>query len=301
MTGALWAIVAGVGFGIFQTLNRRAVHGMDVFVATFMQLAISAGVLIGISVLTVDISPVWTASPSTLIYFALAGLLHFFIGWTFLNSSQKRIGAARTSALIGTTPLFAAVISLFTLGEVPSLYGIGGMLLIVAGVFVTTNPLARPADGEPTDSQKSGRWIALALGLAAPLFWAISPTFTRLGLQGLHSPLLGVTIGMIASTLCYAVAIGVRSLRTPIGAISMDSIVFKVAAGVLVGLSTWLRWIAIDLAPVAFVIALTLVSVPTVNLLTPLVVDHKVEQVTATVWGGSLLVVAGSLILTLTG
>ena len=56
----------------------------------------------------------------------------------------------------------------------------------------------------------------------------------------------------------------------------------------------------LDLAPVAFVIALSLTSVPTVNLLTPLVVDRQVERVTARVWGGSALIVAGSLVLILT-
>ena len=30
MTGALWAAASGVGFGIFQSLNRRAVAQMDV-------------------------------------------------------------------------------------------------------------------------------------------------------------------------------------------------------------------------------------------------------------------------------
>jgi hypothetical protein len=39
--------------------------------------------------------------------------------------------------------------------------------------------------------------------------------------------------------------------------------------------------------------------VPTVNLLTPLVVDRQVEQVTAQVWLGSALIVSGSLVLIL--
>ena len=96
MTGALWAVVAGVGFGLFQTLNRRAVQGMDVFVATFLQLVISAVVLAGISLATQDMSRLWQAPLSAWLNFSIAGLLHFFIGWTFLNASQKRIGAART-------------------------------------------------------------------------------------------------------------------------------------------------------------------------------------------------------------
>jgi drug/metabolite transporter (DMT)-like permease len=300
MSGALWAVVAGVGFGIFQTLNRRAVADMDVFVATFMQLAVSAVMLIGISVATQDISQLWRATPSAWLNFCVAGLIHFFIGWTFLNASQKRIGAARTSALIGTSPLFAGAISFVTLGETPGLLGLAGVALIVAGVLVTNNPMAKSQGNSENSSPALVTWISLTLALAAPLAWSISPTFTRYGLQSLRSPLLGVTVGLTASALAYGVALGIRSLGSPLGAISTDALLFKLIAGVFVGLSTWLRWIALDLAPVAVVLALSLVSVPTVNMLTPLVVEKHIEQVTTQIWLGSALIVAGSLILIFT-
>ena len=94
MSGALWALAAGAGFGLFQSLNRQAVRGMDVYVATFVQLAVSALILGVVSVATEDLSPLLTASFSTYLYFVAAGFFHFLIGWTFLNASQKQIGAA---------------------------------------------------------------------------------------------------------------------------------------------------------------------------------------------------------------
>jgi drug/metabolite transporter (DMT)-like permease len=300
MSGSLWAIAAGVGFGLFQTLNRRAVERMDVFFATFLQLSISAVVLIAVSVATQDLNLLWQASPAAWLYFSAAGLLHFFIGWTFLNASQKRIGAARTSALIGTSPLFAAAVSLVTLGEGLTWTGILGIVLIVAGVVITSMPFSNgKTEGSGTDKPGAG-WVAMAIALAAPLCWSISPTFTRLGLDGLHSPLLGVTVGMTASSLCYGVAFALRRSPISLSEIGREALTYKIAAGVLVGLSTWMRWIALDMVQVAQVLALSLASVPTVNILTPFVVDKKVEQVTARVWGGSALIVAGSLVLILT-
>jgi drug/metabolite transporter (DMT)-like permease len=299
MTGALWAVIAGVGFGTFQTLNRRAVAGMDVFVATFMQLAVSAIMLAGISFATQDMSRLWNAPLSAWLNFSIAGMIHFFIGWTFLNASQKRIGAARTSAMIGTTPLFATFFSMLTLGEVPSLFGVVGMALIVAGVLVTSNPWSGRANGVDSSTSQNS-WVSIALGLAAPVAWSISPTFTRLGLKGLDSTLLGVTVGLAASALAYGAALAVKSVRSPIGPVSTDALMFKLVAGVLVGFSTWLRWIALDLAPVGYVLALSLTSVPTVNILTPFFVEKHVEQVSVQVWAGSALIVAGSLILILT-
>ena len=44
-------------------------------------------------------------------------------------------------------------------------------------------------------------------------------------------------------------------------------------------------------------LALSLVSVPVVNLLSPLLVGRHIEQVTVQVWLGSALIVGGSLVL----
>ena len=45
MSGQLWALIAGVGFGTFQASNRRAAQRLDVYLSTFLQLIVSAVVL----------------------------------------------------------------------------------------------------------------------------------------------------------------------------------------------------------------------------------------------------------------
>ncbi len=303
MTGPLWALAAGLGFGVFQALNRRAVQGMGVMVATFLQLLVSAVVLAGISAATQDIGLLIRAPALSLLQFAIAGWLHFLVGWTLLNASQKSIGAARTSSLIATTPLFGAFAAALTLQEIPSWTSLAAILLIVAGVYVV-NELrlrSRPEEIQRADAgaKPNAGWRGLGYGLAASACWSLSPTFIRRGLQGLPSPLLGVTVGIAVSAAAYAVLLAVRSRRGSLGSVSLDSLAFKLAAAFLVGLSTWMRWLALDLAPVALVLAITLVSVPVVNLLSPLIVGRKVERVTAQVWLGSGLVVSGSLVLIL--
>jgi uncharacterized membrane protein len=71
----------------------------------------------------------------------------------------------------------------------------------------------------------------------------------------------------------------------------------KLLAGVLVAFATWSRWVALDDAAVGVVLALNLVSVPIVLFLAPLLSGRHLEQVTARVWAGAALVVAGSLAL----
>ncbi len=297
MSGTWWAILAGVGFGLFQTVNRRALDGMDVYLATFLQLLVSALVLIVISLATQDMRLLLTASPSALINFALGGFVHFFVGWTFMNASQKRIGAARTSPLIGTTPLFAAIIAAFTLSEFPDLLSWVAMGLIVAGVYLTSKQPENP--GTDQKAQRTGLWQSSWPGLSAALCWAISPIFIRFGLQDLPSPLFGVTVGLTASALGYGLVLLWQRQRGSGNATSGEALFFKLVAGLLVGLSTWARWIALDLAPVAIVLALTMVSTPVVIVLSPLVSGRHIERITPELWLGAGMVIGGALMLTL--
>jgi drug/metabolite transporter (DMT)-like permease len=292
MSGELWALLAGTGFGLFQTVNRRAVQGMDVYFATFIQLVVSAFVLAGIASFTENVNILFTAPLTAILNFALAGFFHFFIGWTFLNASQKKIGAARTSPLIGTTPLFATVIAALTLREFPSFWVLFGIMLIVIGAYV----ISEKSGG--TDHPIETGWRNAWLGLSAALCWAISPIFIRAGLKELPSPLLGVTVGAAASALGYGIILLWQKLQGMKLEATNDAWLFKIMAGILVGLSTWMRWIALDLAPVAVVLAISMVSTPVVILLSPYVAGKHLERVTVTLWMGAVLILGGALLLT---
>jgi drug/metabolite transporter (DMT)-like permease len=313
MTGALWAILSGVGFGIFQAINRRAILRMDVFMATFLQIFVSALVLMVATLLTVDRSIIAGLTRTAVINFSLAGILHFFFGWTFLNASQKHIGAARTGSVIGMLPIFGAVFAALTLSELPALFGTAGILLIVGGVYLVNErslnrrPVVNAGiHGETAigktavvEGKATGVW-SLRFGLAAAMLWSLSPTFLRYGLAEVPDPLLGATIGMVASTIGFAAVLLFRWQRNMMGPVVLDAVKDKIFAAILVAIAIWLRWISLDLAPVAVVLALSLVSVPVVNLLSPLMSGHDLENVTAQVWSGSGLIIIGSLILIFT-
>jgi drug/metabolite transporter (DMT)-like permease len=135
------------------------------------------------------------------------------------------------------------------------------------------------------------------LGLGTAACWAISPLLIREGLQQVPSPGLGVTISMVAATIPQGAVVAMRR-RRGLGEPPMwDALGLKLAAGVLVGLSTWTRWEALALTPVAVVLALGLLSVPTVILVAPPLAGRHEEPVTARILLGAALVVVGSLVL----
>ena len=226
--------------------------------------------------------------------FAAAGLVHFSLGWTLLNLSQKRLGAARTSPLLAATPLFGVVVAAVTLHELPSRHTLAGVALIVGGVYLVELDRLRRAGPAVPIPPDAAVWTASLFGLGTALCWAVSPVLIRRGLQDLPSPLLGVTIGLVAATLAYGLALlrpGGRRLE-----VSREAIAWKLGAAVLVGVSTWTRWYAVALVPVAVVLGLGLLSVPTVMAAAPLLVGRQAERVTPAVLAGSALVVAGAAV-----
>lgn len=289
MTGVLWAAASGIGFGLFQSVNVRAVRQLeDVYVSTFLQLLVAAAVLLVACIVAGDLPLLSDASAWAWTSFALAGAIHFFLGWTLLNASQDRIGAARTSPLLTMTPLFGVAIAAVTLGQLPGAAALGGIAVTVAGALVITDPR----------SEAGIRWQDGVPGLATAFLWALSPVFTVEGLDELDSPLLGVTIGMVFSVLAYALVLAVApGERRSALDLPREGVALKLISGVLVALSIWGRWLALDVAHVGVVLALNLLAVPTVLLLAPVIAGRHVEHVDARIWLGAGLVVAGTLIL----
>jgi uncharacterized membrane protein len=133
--------------------------------------------------------------------------------------------------------------------------------------------------------------------LSAAFFWAVSPIFIRLGLNDLPSPLLGVTLGVTASAVAYGVILLWQRRQWMSEPIGNEAWIYKLIAGVLVGFSTWMRWVALDLTSVAVVLALSMISAPVVIVLSPLISGKHLERVTTVLVAGTGLILGGALIL----
>jgi drug/metabolite transporter (DMT)-like permease len=288
VSGVLWATASGIGFGLFQSINRRAIRGIeDPYVSTFLQLSVATAILVVASLLSQDLSQLGEASGEAIALFAVAGVIHFVLGGLLLNMSQMRIGASRTAPLITLTPLFGVVLAAITLGELPSVLVLAAIVPIMAGAWL----LASGGSGQVAIERDS----IFAFGTA--FMWALSAVLTVEALDGLDSPLLGVTLGLLAATATLGGALVARGSLGTIRSIARNTLALKVSAAVLVAFATWFRLLALGETDVAVVLATNLVGVPITLVLAPMMVGRHVEQADARIWFGGLLVVAGVLAL----
>jgi drug/metabolite transporter (DMT)-like permease len=292
MNGALLAAASGVGFGLAQITNARALSGIeDPFASTLVQIVVAALALTVLSLGTGELldaldAPLWALGD-----FAIAGVLHFLAGWSFFNLSQRRIGAARTSPLLTTVPLFGVVIAAVTIGQLPGPLALAAIGLMCAGAWVVAM----------RGGLKAPRIADAVPGLGCAFLWALSPIFIVRGLDGLGSPLAGITIGLLVAVAACVPAYALwRGGERAWQAVGTAVVWPKLLAGVLVAISTWWRWAAFEDATVGAVLALSLLSVPVVLLLGPVIAGRHVERVTAELWGGAGLVLTGALILMVT-
>jgi drug/metabolite transporter (DMT)-like permease len=288
VSGVLWATASGIGFGVFQSLNRRAIRGIeDPYVSTFLQLSVATAVLVVASLISEDLGQLGDASGEAIGIFAAAGIIHFVLGWLLLNISQARIGASRTAPLITLTPLFGVLLAVVTLGELPKVAALVAIAPIMVGAWL----LASRGSGRVAIERDS----IFAFGTA--FMWALSAVLTVKALEGLDSPLLGVTVGLLAATAALGGALLARGSLGGIRLIARNTLALKLSAAVLVAFATWFRLLALGETDVAVVLATNLVAVPITLVLAPIMVGRHLEQADARVWIGGGLVAAGVLAL----
>lgn len=154
--------------------------------------------------------------------------------------------------------------------------------------------------GDPLPIERI-RLVDALPGLGIALSFAISAILVRNGLLEFPHPLLGVTLGMLASVLAYGGWLLWVSRRSTFDSPGRAAWYFQALAGVLIGLGTWARYIATDLTEIGVVLALGRVNTPLVLLVSPLLFGQKQEPVTVKVWFGAGLIILGSLLLIVGG
>lgn len=257
--GVLPALGAAVAFAAFQLVNARILTRVGVQRGIRGILVLGALALGAVTLLTDGAGPWRDATPRALAMSALAGLVHFLLGWSLLGTAQRRIGAARTGALVGAVPFAGALLALLVLDEPLTAAQVAGLVVVTGGVALVAVGAGRVPGG--AGSPVSG--VAAALATAG--CWSVSPLLIREGLAGIRSPVAAATVGLVAGAAVSSVLLAVRRHGGGPGATPAPPRRLLTLGAALVAGALWLQWTAFGLGSVAVVLVtlqLTPVLVP---------------------------------------
>jgi drug/metabolite transporter (DMT)-like permease len=274
------ALTTAVSFGIVPVFIKMA-FGRGGQTGTGLVLALFFAVIVNFGLAFV-IDPGWQLlTPPAIAAFVLGGLAGNAIGrrWSFM--SIDLLGASRSSALRGSSPVITTILAMVLYREEVSVLQWAAILAIVAGgVLVNWNP-------DADRRQWLGRGVFYAL--AAATSYGIRPLILKFGLNIADIPLAAACIGA-ASALLYTL---VREDRSQLLSTRIDAAFkFWVVSGLIGAVGLVSLTFALAQGDVSVVYPLTS-SAPLFTVGFTAVMLRGVEQITARLILGTVLVVAG--------
>ena len=133
MVGIVTSLVGGVLLGLFQTFHAKT-EALSVRSATALLLSFAVVLANAAVLITAGLAPYAALDAASLVWFAAAGAIHFVGGWMLIGLSQRAVGVGITGVLVGTTPVFTALVAWLALGETLSPKDLFGVALVVVGV-----------------------------------------------------------------------------------------------------------------------------------------------------------------------
>ena len=136
--GILFSLLAALFFSLSHITVRKGVIILGVSSGTIIMLLAGTISTLAIAIVLEGFDVLRPLNLTSILFFAVGGVIHFLGGWGFQNASASRIGPARLSAMTGSTPLFATILAFISLNQVVNIYIVAGVLLIVIGILVIT-------------------------------------------------------------------------------------------------------------------------------------------------------------------
>ena len=131
LMGAGWCILAAVSYGLFVTLNKRLSY--DPMLNMMLYYILSAIVGIGGVAITGRFPML---SGIQILGFAWIGLGDYAIAYVSWALAMKAGDTAKVANLAYITPFLSLVVAHFVLGDPITVWSVGGLAVIVAGIFL---------------------------------------------------------------------------------------------------------------------------------------------------------------------
>ena len=288
ISAIMYSLAGSLSLASRNVLARKGLIGAHPVTGVFIALLVAVPVTALFAVANGDFLRPYNLDPLSLLYLALAGILHFLVARSFTYSSIKIMGPSRVSPIIEGNIIISSALAVILLGETmtPAL-GIG-TILVVLGVVA----ISRSETKESAGISKQQIIRGASRALLASAIWGVTPLIIKLGVTRVESAiiatLISVFFGLVAS---LPVLVHIKG-RTIIAGIDKRVLTILLISGVFQSTAQIFRFLAFSVAPVVIVSPIS-----NATSIFTLVMGHifipKLEKINRMVVLAVLLVVVG--------
>jgi DME family drug/metabolite transporter len=273
------ALVTSITNALGTTLIAKGMKGSKPIIAAFYSVSIQAVILVSLLLIRMP-----QLNLAAIGFFALGGVLSLGVGRLFNFVAMKGIGVAKTSALIGSSPVITTLLSIAILSESPDIITIVGAIIVAMGVVLISGVMGFKIEK------------ALLLGLASAFAYSLSNVASKSGVLIQPDPFLSAATGSVAGLIFISIYL-VSTGQAKDLSISRQSFAYFAITGILSSIG-WLTMMkALETGPVS-VVTTIVYSYPLFALLfTRLLIREETLTIRTVI--GSIFVVVGVAVVTL--
>lgn len=241
--------------------------------------------------------PDYGLSVQSVLSYVAAGLVGTLVGRAMKYVSIKRIGAGRTAPITQLQGFVAVILGLAFLGERLTTIQLLAIATIVGGVAFISRETAQE---NPRQLSRRELLLGLAFAVGSAVAYGIEPIFAVEGANAGTPIAVGAVIKTSAATVGFFSYLRFAGMAPSVDQIWRGNTHYFVLAGVANSIFTLCFYLALGLAPVSLVVPL----LPTSTLFTIVIayytLPRRLEQITLRLFGASLVVVLGVVVLAIT-
>ena len=307
MLGGFLALCSAATFAINNTFARRGVLTGSVLQALSISVPIGVPMFLIAALATGSFGLLAGFSGRSLLWLSLAGVVHFVWGRYCNYRAVKAIGSNLAGPVQESSVLIALGLAVWLLGETLTPVKILGIVLVLLGpaVAVELGRKKTPRRPDQTEHERASTALFSPVYAEGYLFAALSatgygtsPVLVRLGLeQGeIRASIAGGLVSYAAATLVIVCVLAVTgSVRHALSVSPQDAKWFGLA-GLFVGISQMLRYMALSIAPVSVVAPIQRLSL-LFRLLFSWLMNREHEVFSGKIIVGTLLSLVGVVLL----
>jgi len=196
-----------------RTLSTR----LDPFLVNGLRAAAGMLVIIPLVFITGGLPDYQRLTAPHLLFLTGSVIVGGVVGDALYISSLKTLGVSRAFPITNSYPIFTVIFSALLLGERIEATTLGGMALVLMGVYLVARPRGR-VQTAPLDTIAPRQLLqGVALALATSALWGLASCLVALGLQGINS----IVANSVRVPVVVLLSLAIAAQRRQMGAMRL--------------------------------------------------------------------------------